>query len=101
MDGKPTDQTPPNGLSDQPGQGGGPPLITTGPRKEGEPVVAAVGEGGDSLQEDKVAKEGNDEYWMKFKEEIRAEKEAIEAGGIEKLETGEAPIPPKPSIKFI
>lgn len=44
-------------------------------------------------QSDKVAKEEGDEYWENYAREIELEKEIMELGGIEKVETGEVKLP--------
>lgn len=44
---------------------------------------------------DKVAKEENDQYWEAFAAEIEGEKKVLEAGGMEKIEKGEAVISPE------
>lgn len=44
-------------------------------------------------QSDKIAKEEGDEYWENYAREIELEKEIMELGGIEKVETGEVKVP--------
>ncbi len=42
---------------------------------------------------DKVAKEEGDEYWENYAREIELEKEIMEMGGVEKVESGEVKVP--------
>ena len=49
--------------------------------KEGEPIA------------DKIAKEEGDEYWENYAREIELEKKIAEIGGMEKLASGEIPLP--------
>lgn len=42
---------------------------------------------------DKVAKEEGDEYWENYAREIELEKEILEMGGVEKVESGEVTVP--------
>ncbi len=66
-----------------------------GPRKEAPVMGSGGGETVVAAEADKVAKEENDEYWLKFSKEIEAEKEAVEVGGMEKISNAEAVITPK------
>lgn len=42
---------------------------------------------------DRVAKSEKDDYWENYSREIELEKEVLEMGGVEKVATGEVPIP--------
>lgn len=42
---------------------------------------------------DQVAKQEGDEYWENYAREIELEKEVLEMGGVEKVETGEVKVP--------
>lgn len=58
---------------------------------EGDQLVGGVNE----ELANRVAKEEGDEYWENYAREIELEKEILEMGGIEKIESGEVPIPEK------
>lgn len=47
----------------------------------------------DPVVADKIAKEEGDEYWENYAREIELEKEILEMGGIEKVESGEVKLP--------
>lgn len=82
-----------------PSDAGGPPspIPAPPPKKEMAPPMptVAVPEVKAPLKEDadKVAAEEGDEYWQLYAKEIEMEKEIAEIGGMEKIESGEVPIP--------
>ncbi|MCL5431921.1 MAG: hypothetical protein M1484_02350 [Patescibacteria group bacterium] len=47
------------------------------------------------LSADAVAKAEGDEYWENYSREIELEKEIEQLGGVEKVESGEVPVPEK------
>jgi hypothetical protein len=93
------DATPPNSVP-TPAPAQIPPAPLGSPsRKEAGPIGEAkpaeqLGQP-NWAEADKVAKEENDEYWEKFATEIEGEKKALEVGGMEKIEKGEAVISPE------
>lgn len=58
---------------------------------QGKPVDIVGGI--DVAASDKVAREEGDEYWENYAREIELEKEILELGGVEKVESGEVKIP--------
>lgn len=76
------------------------PQTPTAPKlKEQAPIqskqIADSGEiaGINVAEADKVAKEEGDEYWENYAREIELEKEILELGGVEKVESGEVKVP--------
>lgn len=67
--------------------------------KEQAPSAGVQGELGEKIggidvaEAGRVAKEEGDEYWENYAREIELEKEILELGGIEKVESGEVPVP--------
>jgi len=62
----------------------------------GVPMGVSEKVGGiDVAESDKVAKEEGDEYWENYAREIEIEKEIMEMGGVEKIESGEVKVPEK------
>lgn len=73
------------------------PQVPVAPKmKEQAPLVGGEKIAGiDVAEADRVAKEEGDEYWENYAREIELEKEILELGGIEKIESGEVKVPEK------
>lgn len=72
------------------------PGVSVGPRlKEQQPVEAgrSLDSARDFAEADKVAKKEGDEYWESYAREIELEKQILEMGGVEKVESGEVKVP--------
>ncbi|MBI4099469.1 hypothetical protein HY440_00525 [Candidatus Microgenomates bacterium] len=65
--------------------------VTTPP----SPAVPVGGRKEADVSPDVVAKAEGDEYWENYAREIELEKEVMEIGGVEKVESGEVKIPEK------
>ncbi len=73
-----------------------PQVAPAAPRlKEQAPVGGEKIAGIDVAESDRVAKEEGDEYWENYAREIELEKEILEMGGVEKIESGEVKVPEK------
>ena len=59
------------------------PVVPAGGKKEADLWAAS----------DRVAKEEGDEYWENYAREIELEKEILDLGGIERIESGEVKVP--------
>lgn len=76
-----------------------PPAIPAAPKLKEQPsfAKASAGEGPktsiDYAESDKVAKAEGDEYWESYAREIELEKQILDLGGIEKIESGEVTVP--------
>ena len=74
--------------------------------KEREPAGAVAGKTDVDFHEqnmaeaDKVAKEEGDDYWENYAREIELEKEILEMGGVEKVESGEVKLPEKVALEM-
>lgn len=66
-----------------------PPAPATPKLKEQGPSFAKAPAG----EADRIAKEEGDEYWENYSREIELEKEILEMGGVEKIESGEVAVP--------
>lgn len=86
---KPTDDQQPL-ASPQPSGGGGPKLKEQAPVAPNFPPVEMSSV---TANADQIAKKEGDEYWENYAREIELEKKILEMGGVEKVASGEVPIP--------